>query len=369
VNLLTIIEQAIQIRLEEPSLILEQIGFDSKFARDFAPYKEKGLSIGRISLVYKNSYIVFTECGEISATISGKMHYDSLSLPVVGDWVAVNILEEEPPRAIIHGVLPRRSKFSRKEAGKRTVEQPLAANIDAVFIVIGLDHNFKVRRVERYLTLAWESGAAPVVILTKSDLADDVESRLGEVEASSPGVPVHTISVHTETGLEQLTGYLSTGKTVALLGSSGVGKSTIVNYLIGKDVQKVQEVRENDSRGRHTTTARQLFLLPSGGLIIDTPGMRELQLWDADDGLVGAFEDIDTLAQKCRFSNCRHENEPGCRVKQALEDGSLDQARFENYQKLLRELDYLERRKDTSAVLIEKDKWKKIHKQIRKMGK
>lgn len=350
-------------------MILEQIGFDSKFAKDFAPYEEKGLSIGRISLVYKNSYIVYTEHGEMPATISGRMHYDSLGLPVVGDWVAVNILDEDPQRAIIHGTLPRRSKFSRKEAGKRTVEQPLAANIDTVFIVVGLDHNFSVRRVERYLTLAWESGAAPVVILTKSDLSGEVENRLREVESSSPGVPVHAISVHTETGLEQLTGYLTPGKTVALLGSSGVGKSTIVNYLIGKDIQKVQEVRYDDSRGRHTTTTRQLFVLPSGGLVIDTPGMRELQLWDADEGLAGAFEDIETLAKKCRFSDCHHEDEPGCRVRQALDEGDLGFARFENYQKLLRELDYLERRKDTSAAIIERSKWKKIHKQIRKMGK
>ncbi|MEN6371377.1 MAG: ribosome small subunit-dependent GTPase A [Armatimonadota bacterium] len=351
---------------------LEQLGFDSHFAGHFAPYETQKLSAGRVSLEHKNSYIIYTECGEMPATVSGRMHYDALDqlgYPVVGDWVVANILDEEPQRAIIHAILPRKSKFSRKEAGKRTIEQPIAANIDTVFIVVGLDHNFRVRRIERYLTLAWESGANPAVILTKSDLSDAVEDRLREVQASAPGVPVHAISVLEEKGLNQLSDYLTEGKTIALLGSSGVGKSTIVNYLIGKDVQSVQEVREEDSRGRHTTTRRQMFVLPSGGLVIDTPGMRELQLWDADEGLSGVFEDIENLARECRFTDCSHENEPGCKVRQALESGELDPARFENYRKMLKELNYLEKRQDVAAALIEREKWKKIHKQARGLNK
>ncbi|MEN6521546.1 MAG: ribosome small subunit-dependent GTPase A [Armatimonadota bacterium] len=351
---------------------LEQLGFNSHFAGHFMSYETEGLSAGRVSLEHKNSYIIYTERGETPAIVSGRMHYDApeqLGFPVVGDWVAAHILDEEPQRAIIHAILPRKSKFSRKEPGKRTSEQPVAANIDTVFIVVGLDHNFSVRRIERYLTLAWESGAEPAVILTKSDLSDAVEEQLSEVQSSAPGVPVHAVSVFEDRRLHQLSDYLTEGKTIALLGSSGVGKSTIVNYLIGKDVQSVQEVREADSRGRHTTTRRQMFVLPSGGLVIDTPGMRELQLWDADEGLAGAFEDIENLARGCRFSDCSHNNEPGCKVRQALENGDLDSARFENYRKMLKELNYLERRQDVAASLIEKEKWKKIHKQVKGLNK
>ncbi|MBP6964371.1 MAG: ribosome small subunit-dependent GTPase A [Armatimonadetes bacterium] len=358
--------------MEELELTLEDLGFDDEFADRFGAYASEGYRPGRISLEHKNLYTVLTGNDEMMAFPTGRMYYDALGredLPVVGDWVAARIFDEQPPKAVIHAILPRRSKFSRKQAGKRIAEQPLAANIDTVFVVIGLDGDYSVRRVERYLTLAWESGAEPVVLLTKSDLCPEVEERLAEVEASAPGVPVHALSVIEQQGLEQLPRYLVRGKTVALLGSSGVGKSTILNHLLGKEVQRTQEVREDDSRGRHTTTHRQMFVLPSGGLVIDTPGMRELQLWNAEGGLADAFSDISALAEGCRFADCRHENEPGCRVQEALSTGVLSEGRFESYRKLRKELSYLERKQDVEAAQIEKEKWKKIHKQIRQMEK
>ena len=313
--------------------------------------------------------MVLTEFGEMPGIPSGKLYYEASQMPVVGDWVVAQILDEQPKKAILHAVLPRKSKFSRKEAGKRTSEQAIAANVDTLFLVIGLDGNFSLRRIERYLTLAWESGAQPVVLLTKADVCDDLDQRLAEVHGSAPGVQVHAVSVYTGSGLDQLDQYLTEGTTIALIGSSGVGKSTLTNHLLGQTVQKVRDVREMDSKGRHTTTHRQMFILPSGALLIDTPGMRELQLWCGDESIGGAFPDIDELARDCRFSDCRHTDEPGCRVRQALEEGTLDSARFDNYCRMLREVQYLERRQESSAAVVERQKWKKIHKQIKDLYK
>ena len=352
--------------LEEPELTLEELGFNSAFAQHFNTIDNTNLAPCRVSLEQRGLYCVMTELGEMDAVCTGKMLYEA-EKPAIGDWVTAQILDEQPPKAIITSILPRKSMFSRKEAGSRMREQPVAANIDTVFVVMGLDHNFRAARIERYLTLAWESGADPVVVLTKCDLCDDIESKINEIMASAPGVPVHAVSVINGVGLECLDEYIFKGRTVALLGSSGVGKSTIVNYLLGNEVMRVQDVRDDDSRGRHTTTHRQLFVLPSGGMVIDTPGMRELQLWDANDGLSEAFSDIESLAEGCRFRDCTHNDEPGCAVRQALKDGSLDARRFENYRKMLGELSYFKRKNDVGAASVEREKWKKIHKLIKKM--
>lgn len=350
---------------------LIELGWDSFFIQHFEQFRNEGFSPARIACEQRQIYLIYTERGELSAEVSGKFRHNTLSrydFPAVGDWVAVKIRAEEG-RATIHAILPRKSHFSRKTAGELTEEQVIAANIDTLFLVNGLDRDFNLRRIERYLTLAWDSGANPVIVLNKADLCRNIEERMSAVESIAFGIPLYSVSAIKNQGLDALRKYISRGKTIALLGSSGVGKSTIINSLLGVNRQSVNHVREKNGRGRHITSFRELILVPTGGMIIDNPGMRELQLWTEEDGLQASFEDIEELAQKCRFRNCQHEHEPGCAVRKALEMGELDSKRFQNYLKLKKEYHYLIARKDQKARLAEKTRWKRISQWSKQMKK
>lgn len=341
---------------------LNELGWNDFFAAQFQPYSAQNYQAGRISAEHKNRFQVYTEAGEIWATISGKLRYTALErsdYPAVGDWVALDA-------DVIQAVLPRSSKFSRKSAGNTSEEQIIATNIDTVFLVNALNFDLNTRRIERYLTLAWESGATPpVILLNKSDLCEDLPAKIKEVEASAPGVSIHPISSLTGDGIRELEPYLKTGRTIALLGSSGAGKSTLINQLMGAEVQKTGSIREADSRGRHTTTSRELFVLPQGGLLIDTPGMREIQLYGTGEGLYDAFEDIYDYAKGCRFSDCGHEAEPGCAIQQALAEGVLTAERYESFRKLQREANYISRKTNLQEQRQEKQKWKKISQELK----
>src|SRR4051812_3372730 len=355
------------------TLTLQALGFTDFFSTAFEPYRsQEGLVPARV-VAQMGLLRVSTGEAEHLTDLSGKLRHElkgpggGVGYPAVGDWVAVR-----PPagkgRAVIHGVLPRRSRFSRKTAGHKTEEQVVAANVDTIFLVSGLDGDYNPRRIERYLTAAWDSGAQPVVVLNKLDRCEDPEACLLEVEAIAMGVPVLGVSAKTGAGCAELISYLGPGRTVGLLGSSGVGKSTLSNYLLGREVQKTAEVREGDDRGRHTTTHRELFLTPTGGLLIDTPGLRELQLWEGGEGgrpgIESSFSDVEELAASCRFSDCRHQGEPGCAV-----EVSLTPERLESYRKLQRELYQLHVRQDELARLVEKKKVKILHKGQRQMEK
>jgi ribosome biogenesis GTPase / thiamine phosphate phosphatase len=347
---------------------LETLGWNNFFEAHFAPYREQGFFIGRVSIQHKDRYTIFTEQGEVLGQVSGKFRFDAKGLqafPSVGDWVVLEISPSDQP-AIIHHVLERKSKFSRKVAGDRLDEQVLAANIDITFLVMGLDGDYNLRRMERYLIVAWESGARPVIVLNKSDVCPLLEECTQEVISLAQGVDIIVMSAHRSEQIAPLRSLLTPGTTGVLLGSSGVGKSTITNALLSKEYLKVNEVRENDSRGRHTTPHRELLILPDGGIIIDTPGLRELQLWKGDEGLHESFDDIEELASNCRFRDCKHEAEPHCAVKKAMEDGSLDSGRYESYLKLQREIQYLALKQEMSAQRLEKERWKEISKQIKK---
>lgn len=347
-----------------------RLGWDEHLQVTFSGYAEQGFVPARVSAQYKGSYAVLTEGGRYTASIAGKLRHqaaDAASLPVVGDWVAVT-LRQGDRTATIHAVVPRRTSFSRKIAGFESSEQVLAANIDALFIVTSLNADLNPRRLERYLTMAYESGSAPVIVLTKADLCDDIAAPLDQVIEIAFGVPLHVVSTVTGEGLDELTPYLAGDRTVALLGSSGVGKSTLVNRLAGEDLLKVQDVREDDDKGRHTTTHREMVMLPNGGIVIDTPGMRELQLWHADEGLGRSFGDIDELGADCRFRDCGHDTEPGCAVLAAVETGALAAARLASFRKLQRELVHLQMKTDRRLATERTRQWKVRHKAMRKSG-
>ena len=345
---------------------LEDFGWNSFFQNHYQALKIPDSVPARVISEYRGSFQVYCQYGELPAKISGKIRYhagEDNQYPAVGDWVILKPLIDEQ-KGMIYAVLPRISKFSRKVAGERTAEQIVSANVDTVFIVSSLDggRNFSLRGIERYLTLAWNSGAIPVIVLNKMDLCPDVDIYIRNVEEIAPGISTHAVSAKEKIGLDALRAYLAKGKTAAFLGSSGVGKSALINSLIGVEKLQTGEVRQNDRRGRHTTTRRELLLLPGGGIVIDTPGMRQVQLWAGEEDLQGTFADIETLAEQCRFTDCSHTAESGCAVRAAIERGELASARLDSYQKLQKELDYLNSREEHSTRQYEKLKWKKIAK-------
>lgn len=337
-------------------MTLEQLGWTAREAEAFEPFATRGLRPARVIVGYGAAFRVYVDGEETLAEVSGRLRHDARTrrdLPAVGDWVAVR-RNATGARATIQAILPRKSVFSRKAAGQETVEQMLAANVDTAFLVSGLDRDYNLRRIERYLAMTRESGAVAVIVLNKADLVDDVPDRVREVTAIAGGAPVHAISSKLREGLEALTPYLRPGQTVALLGSSGVGKSTLINQLLGVDRQVTCEVREADQRGRHTTTYRELVPLPSGALLIDTPGMRELQLWESSEPAASAFTDIASLAEGCRFRDCRHLSEPGCAVGAAAAAGTLSPARLESFRKLQDEQAVLATQQDERARIEQK---------------
>jgi ribosome biogenesis GTPase len=333
-------------------MTLSELGWNGEFAAAYEPWRSKAhVHPGRVAIEFNQIFRIYIEDGELDAVTAGRLKHRArgrAELPAVGDWVALRKRPEED-LGVIMAVLPRRSAFTRRAAGEVTGEQVVAANVDVVFVVMGLDRDYNVRRLERYLVMARESGASPVILLTKPDLCSDLAAHLREVTSLAGDIVVHVVNPKRGEGLEQLQGDLGAGTTATLLGSSGVGKSTLINRLVGADVLRTREVRASDSRGRHTTTHRELVVLPGGGLVIDTPGMRELQLWDAGDSVRETFDEIEALAPGCHFTDCRHRDEPRCAVKAAVAEGKVAAGRLESYIKVQEELATLARQQEERA--------------------
>jgi ribosome biogenesis GTPase / thiamine phosphate phosphatase len=367
---------------------LKRLGWNSYFAACWREHENPERLPGRVVGQQRGLWRVAGEFAECWAAPSGKLREQAEAgglWPAVGDWVAAEIpgvllaetgaavlgprsgrgygsADKEPgERAIVCGVLPRRSQFVRKVAGRRVEAQVIAANVDLALVIAGLGNEYNVRRMERYLAQCWDSGAKAVLVLNKTDASGDWRERVAEAERIAMGGAVVAVSAFTGQGMEELERFFMAGETIVLLGSSGVGKSTLLNRLLGRNAQSVRAVRESDGRGRHTTTSRELFVLPNGTLVIDTPGLRELQLWDVTEGVVQAFGDIERLAEQCHFRDCSHNSEPGCAVQAAIAAGGLDAARLENRRKLEREQEFLRRKIDPEARQADKQRVKELH--------
>ena len=349
---------------------LHALGFTPFFEAQSNSLASSGLVPARVLEEQRSSFQIAPAPDiRFQAELTGKLRRDASegarTRPCTGDWVMAALPEDPEGLALIHHVLERRTCFTRRAAGERTVEQTVAANVDTVFLVQSLNQNFNPRRIERYLALLWESGAEPVVVLSKADLCPDPAPLVEEAERAARGVSVLVVSALEETGLDALRPYLATGRTVALVGSSGVGKSTLVNRLAGEDVMEVRSIRE-DGRGRHTTTARHLVLLPGGGLLLDTPGMRTVLLWEGESGIAQAFDDVESAARRCRFRDCTHGSEPGCGVRDAIEKGELDPDRMRSYRKLEGEARHEAAKVDARLRRELQRKWRAIHMEARR---
>ena len=343
-----------------------KLGFTSFFEEQYSYWKQiaryKEFLPARVTQEHKHAYRVLNEAGEWLATVSGRYSYGAFfnsDYPAVGDWVLVEKIPGED-KAIIHELFKRKSQFSRKIAGQEIEEQIVAANVDIVLLVMSLNEDFNLRRLERYLVAGWDSGAKPVIVLTKADLSDDVERYVKEVESIAIGVEIFVTSCYTRRGLAEVRELFKEGVTGAILGSSGAGKSSLTNALIGEGKMEVSSIREDDAKGRHTTTHRELIYLPHGGCIIDTPGMRELQLWNQGDHLSTGFQDIMELSMQCRYRDCTHKAEPGCAVVNAIHNGSLEKIRLQSYFKLQKELAFIEKKTKMQSKILEKKKSKRI---------
>ncbi|MGH9412083.1 MAG: ribosome small subunit-dependent GTPase A [Vicinamibacterales bacterium] len=353
-------------------MTLEDLGWTPHWSEAFEPYRATGFRPARVSLEHTHIYRVLSAEGERLARVSGRLRHAAAAraeFPAVGDWVAIDARIPPPhpgESGRIVAVLPRISRFSRRAAGNPTEEQVVAANVDVIFLVSGLDRDFNPRRIERYLVTAWDSGATPVIVLNKADLVEDSTPFVREVETIARGVSIAVVSAKRPDSLEQLRGRIGAGRTAAVLGSSGVGKSSIANALIGEERLATREVRERDSRGRHTSTNRQLVLLPGGGILIDMPGMRELQLWETGGALAGAFSDIEALASDCRFRDCRHRTEPGCAVTGAVEQGQLAAERLDSFRRLEDERAFQATQQDERARLESKRQARVANKALEK---
>ena len=350
---------------------MEKYGFD---AIKHIP-NDKNLIVGRIISEHRGLYKIITEKGQIKARITGKMYFnthDEELLPAVGDFVGIQYLGEES-ESVIREILSRKSVIVRKAVGLVNQSQTMAANFDYVFIITSMNYDFNIARLDRYMSIAWESGGIPVIILSKADLIDDREELIRQIYENHPGVAVHLTSNVTGEGMDEVKSYFKDNKTAVFLGSSGVGKSSLLNYLSGEQLMDVKELRGNIDKGQHTTTHRQLFVLPEGGIIIDTPGMRELGLWDATDGVEKNFSDmhdkIEKLEEQCRFSDCSHKSEPGCAVTDALKMGELGQEQYDRYKKLQKEARRMKAKISSKARIEESAKRKAFSKKIRNQNK